>query len=333
MTQHKTLGVVMIRILLLAIVGRFALVSSTNLMTSSSYVLTTYRGGQQQYEGDSELRENRSQEILLFSNSSIDIDDDDDDDESSKESKRRKRFLNRMAAASSMLLRREHDAKLADGKGDSDEDQDGITPQSDLSRPGRYIHIVTTASLPWFTGTAVNPLLRAAYLHDRLQQINSGGAGHNNNSTGGKTSWVTLVIPWLELPEDQQKLYNGRVFNSTQEQEAFVREWLANSAHMPDAAQNLNIVFYNARYHEELGSVFAMGDIIQQLPQDELDVCILEEPEVRASLLSFVGFIHKCMAFLTCLGPHDEACQLVPRPWTRVDQTIQLCRRHRAYKL
>jgi hypothetical protein len=286
MTQHKTFGVVMTRIMLLAIVGRFALVSSTNLMTSSSYVLTTSRGGQQQYEGDSELRENRSQEMLLFSNSSV----DDDDDDTSKESKRRKRFLNRMAAASSMLLRREHDAKLADEKNDSDKDQDGITPQSDLSRPGRYIHIVTTASLPWFTGTAVNPLLRAAYLHDRLQQINSGSAGHNSNSTKEKTSWVTLVIPWLELPEDQQKLYNGRVFNSTQEQEAFVREWLANSAHMPDAAQNLNIVFYNARYHEELGSVFAMGDIIQQLPQDELDVCILEEPEVRASILSFCRF-------------------------------------------
>ena len=48
---------------------------------------------------------------------------------------------------------------------------------------------------------------------------------------------------------------------------------------MPNAAANLKIVFYNARYHADLGSVFAMGDIIQELPSDELDVCVLEEPE------------------------------------------------------
>ena len=194
----------------------------------------------------------------------------------SKRNERRKRFFDRIAAASANLLSREEEAKL-DEEGDFDKasvDPHAITPQSDLRRPGRYMHIVTTAALPWMTGTAVNPLLRAAYLHEELEAIN-----RNTTKKTGKNSWVTLVIPWLELFEDQEKVFSGQIFNTTDVQEAFVRQWLADEANMPGAAKNLNIVFYNARYHSGLGSVFAMGDIIEQLPSDELDVCILEEPE------------------------------------------------------
>ena len=200
--------------------------------------------------------------------------DHEHDASTGTQNSKRKQFFDKIAVVASSLLWQENEAKLISEK--EEFDAAGITPQSDLTIPGRHIHIVTTAALPWFTGTAVNPLLRAAYLHDRMKQINQSDA---ENTTETVKSWVTLVIPWLELPEDQKQLYGNKVFETKELQEEYVRDWLRTQANMSDAADNLNIVFYNARYHTGLGSIFAMGDIIKELPQDELDVCILEEPE------------------------------------------------------
>jgi len=256
------------------------------------------RGGEQgkpqiedeEEDGDEEEAGDDEDDDLIFEEATILL---DKQTKKRRFLKRRKiKFLNRIAEASSSLLKREDDANL-EREGSrkrqqlystglqydvSEEDDDRITQQSDLTRPGRYVHIVTTAALPWMTGTSVNPLLRAAYMHERLEAINHGSPS-NITRSNNSSSYVTLVIPWLELPEDQRKVYNGRVFDSKDEQEIYVRKWLAESAKMPDAAANLKIVFYNARYHADFGSVFAMGDIIQELPAEELDVCVLEEPE------------------------------------------------------
>ncbi|EOD09202.1 digalactosyldiacylglycerol synthase [Emiliania huxleyi CCMP1516] len=71
-----------------------------------------------------------------------------------------------------------------------------------------HIAIVTTAALPWMTGTAINPLLRAAYL-----------------SKAGRS--VTLAVPWLH-PREQALVFPGRLrFADPQAQERHIRLWLA----------------------------------------------------------------------------------------------------------
>lgn len=87
----------------------------------------------------------------------------------------------------------------------------------------QHIAIFTTASLPWLTGTAVNPLFRAAYLA---------------KDEGRK---VTLVIPWLSF-KDQKHVYpDNRSYDSPAEQEKYVRQWLEERIGFTSP---LNIRFY-----------------------------------------------------------------------------------------
>ena len=236
--------------------------NGTALTPSSSMSIGLLTRGGEQATSQNEQEDGEEQDDNDDDDDSLFLEDEDDissmfADEHTKTQKRRKlKFLNRIAKVSSFLQKGEDDAIL-EKEGwrkrqqsynmeleydVSEEDDNRITKQSDLTRPGRYVHIVTTAALPWMTGTAVNPLLRAAYMHERLETINYGNSTRSSNS-----SYVTLVIPWLELPEDQRQVYNGRVFESQEEQELYVRNWLAESANMPDAAAHLKIVFYNAR--------------------------------------------------------------------------------------
>lgn len=72
----------------------------------------------------------------------------------------------------------------------------------------RHFAIITTASLPWMTGTAVNPLFRAVYLAKASKQN------------------VTLMVPWL-CQSDQELVYpNSLTFGSPEEQESYIRNWL-----------------------------------------------------------------------------------------------------------
>eukprot|EP00891_Asterochloris_glomerata_P001375 jgi/Astpho2/1375/Aster-06232 len=136
---------------------------------------------------------------------------------------------------------------------------------SDLREPGRHVAIVTTASLPWMTGTAVNPTLRAAYLSRNPQMQ------------------VTLVLPWLNEAEQDIVYPEGVRFQQPADQlepvdmqEAHVRKWVQDRV---DFETPFHICFYTGSYSDTFCSIMPVGDLTDIIPDEEADVAILEEPE------------------------------------------------------
>ncbi|KAF8088865.1 hypothetical protein N665_0528s0023 [Sinapis alba] len=133
---------------------------------------------------------------------------------------------------------------------------DFLKPETSESK--RHVAIVTTASLPWMTGTAVNPLFRAAYLAKSEKQS------------------VTLVVPWL-CESDQELVYpNNLTFSSPEEQESYIRNWLEERIGFK---ADFKISFYPGKFSKERRSIFPAGDTSQFIPSKDADIAILEEPE------------------------------------------------------
>ncbi|KAF5733015.1 Digalactosyl diacylglycerol deficient 2 isoform 1 [Tripterygium wilfordii] len=122
----------------------------------------------------------------------------------------------------------------------------------------QHIAIFTTASLPWMTGTAVNPLFRAVYL-----------------AKDGERK-VTLVIPWLSLKHQLLVYPNNITFRSPSEQEKYVRQWVEESTGF---ISGFNIKFYPGKFAVDKRSILAVGDISEAIPDEEADIAVLEEPE------------------------------------------------------
>lgn len=131
---------------------------------------------------------------------------------------------------------------------------------SDLRAGHRHIAIVTTAAMPWMTGTSVNPALRAVYL-----------AKHGHD--------VILVVPWLSTIEEQRKVFSkgSPVFKAKSEQANYIVEWARS--HVADVI--IDVRFYEGVYSDDLCSILPVGAITDVFADDTLvkDVCILEEPE------------------------------------------------------
>lgn len=131
---------------------------------------------------------------------------------------------------------------------------------SDLRSGKRDIAIVTTAAMPWMTGTSVNPALRAVYLAKD---------GHR----------VTLVVPWLPTLEEQRKLFSkgSPTFRTPEEQREYIREW--GRKQVPGA--EFDVLFYEGAYSHDFGSILPVGAITDVFAPANVvkDVCILEEPE------------------------------------------------------
>ncbi|KAK8565839.1 hypothetical protein V6N12_059388 [Hibiscus sabdariffa] len=122
----------------------------------------------------------------------------------------------------------------------------------------RHIAIFTTASLPWMTGTSVNPLFRAAYL-----------------AKDGEKK-ITLVIPWLSL-KDQKLVYpNNTTFGSPSAQESYIRQWLEERIAF---IAGFTIRFYPAKFAVDKRSILPVGDISEIILDEEADIAVLEEPE------------------------------------------------------
>ena len=141
------------------------------------------------------------------------------------------------------------------------------TPESNLAQPGRKIWVVTTAALPWRTGTSINPLLRALYL-----------------TRGRPSKSVCLVVPWLPSESDRDVLYGKASDDWSQDagfsgQEECIRNFASNECGMAEEEEALRILFYRAAYVRSFGSIFPTEDICDLIPAEDADVAILEEPE------------------------------------------------------
>jgi digalactosyldiacylglycerol synthase len=134
----------------------------------------------------------------------------------------------------------------------------------------KKINIITTAAIPWFTGTSINPLWRAIYLARSGYQ-------------------VRLYLPWIKTESQRLFFPNQLIFKTQEEQRNYIFSWINNGNHI----NQMDILFYQAEYISPLKSIYSkqkFKDIIKPC-----DILILEEPEHLLTFqpLAFFNFNQK----------------------------------------
>lgn len=108
-----------------------------------------------------------------------------------------------------------------------------------LRIPDALPRLHSTAALPWMTGTAVNPLLRAVYLARRKER-------HQ----------VTLCLPWVE-PDEQHHIFSkGVVYERKEQLEQYIREWVRVNLGF---TTQIKIAWWDGIYLPQYGSIFPLG--------------------------------------------------------------------------
>ena len=125
----------------------------------------------------------------------------------------------------------------------------------------RTFSIFTTSTVPWRTGTSINPLLRGVELT--------------------RFGRVVFILPYLIRSEDRRKVYGNVDISSRNDQEIIVRQWIRDNCDSVQSSSDIVILWYDAIYLEVTGSIVQMSytDLPTLVPFNMRDVAILEEPE------------------------------------------------------
>ena len=78
---------------------------------------------------------------------------------------------------------------------------------------------------------------------------------------------VTLMIPWLGKHDQRAIFPDGKIFDTPDQQEAYVREWAQKRTGFKS---NFRVTFYPGRYAAEKGSILPVGDPTKYIADHEV---------------------------------------------------------------